>query len=257
MIFRQLFEPESSTYTYLLADDETREAILVDTVASMHERDMEQLTSLGLTLRFIVETHVHADHVTGAALLKKKTGAQTVVSRRGGAACVDRPIDDGDRVTVGRLSLCALGTAGHTDGCTSYVVEEGGVAVGAVLSGDALLIRGCGRTDFQQGDARALYRNVRGKILSLPEATRIYPGHDYKGRTVTTVGEERRLNARLKDGIKEDEFVRIMANLKLAKPRMIDVAVPANLACGEGYVDVQKPGAWVFRPGEGEGGDGI
>jgi sulfur dioxygenase len=253
MIFRQLFEPESSTFTYLLADAVTKDAILVDTVAAMHERDMEQLSSLGLTLRFIVETHVHADHVTGAALLRKKTGAKVAVSKAGGADGVDRALADGDRLEAGRIVLRALATPGHTSGCTSYLVQGQGV----VLTGDALLIRGCGRTDFQQGDARALYGNVRGKLLSLPPETKLYPGHDYKGRTVTTVDEERRLNARLKDGISEDQFVTIMANLKLPKPKMIDVAVPANLKCGEGYVEVQKPGAWVFRLGEGEGGDGI
>jgi glyoxylase-like metal-dependent hydrolase (beta-lactamase superfamily II) len=253
MIFRQLFEPESSTYTYLLADEQSRAAILVDTVASMHDRDMEQLSSLGLNLLWIVETHVHADHVTGAALLRKKTGAKIAVARAGGARHVDRELADGDRIEAGSVVLRALATPGHTNGCTSYLVEGQGM----VLTGDALLIRGCGRTDFQQGDARVLFHNVREKLLSLPSGTRLYPGHDYKGRTVTTVDEERRLNARLKDGIAEDQFVTIMANLKLAKPKMIDVAVPANLVCGEGYVEQQRPGAWAMRPGEGEGGDGI
>jgi glyoxylase-like metal-dependent hydrolase (beta-lactamase superfamily II) len=249
VIFRQLYEPDSSTYTYLLADEATREAVLVDTVVSMHERDMEQITSLGLKLVWLLETHVHADHVTGAALLRKKTGAQVAVARAGGATG-DRLLAHGDRVVFGGVTLEVRSTPGHTSGCTSYIGD------GFALTGDALLIRGCGRTDFQQGDARALYRSVHEHVLSLPPSTRLYPGHDYKGRTVTTVDEERRLNARLKDGISEDQFVGIMQNLKLAKPKMIDVAVPWNLKVGDGYVET-KPSQWALKPGEGEGGDGI
>jgi sulfur dioxygenase len=251
LLFRQLFEPDSSTYTYLLADADTRAAVLVDTVLSMHDRDMEQLTSLGLTLTRVLETHVHADHVTGAAQLRKKTGAKITVAKAGGAHG-DEAVAHGDVLHVGALRIEVVATPGHTNGCTSFVLREHNLA----LTGDALLIRGCGRTDFQEGDARTLYRSVHERLLSLPAQTLLHPGHDYRGRTVTTVDEERRLNARLKDGISEDQFVDIMQKLRLARPKLIDVAVPWNLKVGEGYVET-KPSQWALKPGEGEGGDGI
>lgn len=228
MIFRQLFETESSTYTYLLADEGTREALLIDPVLETVDRDLEQLSSLGLTLKLTLETHVHADHITGASRLKDKTGCRIAVAKSAGLACADLGLAEGDRVRVGGITLGVRETPGHTDGCLTFVDEDSHKA----FTGDALLIRGCGRTDFQAGDARRLYRSVREKILSLPAASLLYPAHDYKGRSVTTVEEERALNPRLKDGVGEEDFVKLMAGLKLAKPKKIAIAVPANLTCG-------------------------
>lgn len=228
MIFRQLFEPESSTYTYLLADEAAGEAVLIDPVLEMVERDLEQLTSLGLTLALILETHVHADHITGASRLRDRTGCRVGVAKSAGLSCADLALTEGDVVRCGSIVLEVRSTPGHTDGCLTYVLADRSMA----FTGDALLIRGCGRTDFQAGDARKLYRSVKEKIFSLPEGALLYPAHDYKGRTVTTVGEERAHNPRLKDGIVEDEFVAIMAGLKLAMPKKIKVAVPANMTCG-------------------------
>ena len=230
MLFRQLFEPQTSTYSYLLADEETKQAVLIDPVRETLARDVQLLEELGLTLRFVLETHVHADHVTSAGPLRERFGAQTVVSKAGGAPCADRPVVDGDVLDFGRHRIEVRATPGHTDGCVTYVVRDG--AVTRAFSGDALLIRGCGRTDFQQGDAHKLYRSVHDKVFTLPDDTLIYPAHDYQGRTVTTVAEEKLHNPRLGLAIAEEAFVEIMANLKLAAPKKIDEAVPANLKCG-------------------------
>lgn len=226
-LFRQLFEPESSTYTYLLADNETKEAVLIDPVRESLERDLEVLRDLGLSLTHVLETHVHADHVTGAAELRLRTGAKIVVSAHGGAPCADVLVDDGDAVQFGAHALEVRATPGHTDGCVSYVLGDHSMA----FTGDALLIRGAGRTDFQQGDARKLYRSVTQKIFTLPDDTLLYPAHDYRGRTVTTVREEKAHNPRLANK-SEAEFVDIMKELKLAPPKRIQEAVPANQRCG-------------------------
>ncbi len=228
MIFRQLFDPQSSTYTYLLADKDAGEAVLIDPVRDQLERDIELLAELGLRLRYVLDTHVHADHVTASGLLRQRLGAKTVVSRHGGAPCADLLVGDGDSIRFGAHSLEVRETPGHTSGCVTYVDHEGGAA----FTGDTLLIRGCGRTDFQQGDAAQLYRSIHEKIFSLPDATRLYPGHDYRGRTMTTVGEEKAHNRRLGGGRSETEFVQLMAELKLQYPKKIDTALPANLACG-------------------------
>lgn len=228
MIFRQLFDLESSTYTYLLADSGTRDAVLIDPVLERAERDLQLLRELGLTLRYTLETHVHADHVTAAARLREAVGSKVVVGAAAGVACADLALGDGETLRFGHETLEARATPGHTSGCTTYVHHAGGLA----FTGDALLVRGCGRTDFQQGDARALFRSVRERIFSLPGSTLLYPGHDYNGRTVTTVDEERRFSPRLADAIDEARFVALMGALKLAYPKRIDVAVPANLRCG-------------------------
>jgi sulfur dioxygenase len=228
MLLRQLFDAESSTYTYLLADEETREAVLIDPVREQLDRDLELLAELGLELVHALETHVHADHVTGASLLRACTGARTVVSRDAGAPCADVLVEDGDVIRFGKHTLTVLATPGHTNGCVTYVTADRAMA----FTGDALLIRGCGRTDLQQGDARTLYRSVHGKIFTLPDACTIYPGHDYKGCSSSTVGEEKALNPRLGGGRTEGEFVAIMQSLDLSVPRKIDVAVPANARCG-------------------------
>jgi glyoxylase-like metal-dependent hydrolase (beta-lactamase superfamily II) len=232
MIFRQLFDRESCTYTYLVADEATREAGLVDPVREHVGRDLAIVGELGLTLVHVLETHVHADHITGAGELRKSTGCTTHVAREGGAPCADDALDGGDVVRVGAIEFRALATPGHTGGCMSYLVGEGGL-FDRVLTGDALLIRGCGRTDFQGGDARTLYRSVRSALFTLDDATLVYPAHDYRGMTLSTIGEEKRHNPRLKDGISIDEFVAKMAALNLPPPLKIDIAVAANRACGE------------------------
>lgn len=225
MILRQLFERESSTYTYLVADEASGEAALIDPVLETIERDLELLRELGLTLCTVFETHVHADHVTAAGELRRRTGAATVGPEKG-ADCVDRTVRDGDVVSVGALRVHVLETPGHTEESLTYRVD------GELFTGDTLLIRGCGRTDFQNGDARDLYRSVTRKLFTLPDDTRVWPGHDYKGRTMSTIGEEKRVNPRL-GGTTEDEFVAIMDGLNLAYPKKIDVAVPANRRCGD------------------------
>ena len=227
MLFRQLFDLESSTYTYLLADEDTREAVIIDSVREQVDRDLALVSELELRLVYAIDTHVHADHVTGAGTIRERTGAKTLLSERSGVGCADVYVKDGDRIAFGRHALEVLETPGHTSGCVTYVTGDHAMA----FTGDALLVRGCGRTDFQQGNAHTLYHSVQQKILALPEGCLLYPAHDYKGRTVTSVREERRHNPRL-GGKSEDEFVAIMAGLQLAYPKKIDVAVPANLHCG-------------------------
>ena len=228
MILRQLFDPQSSTYTYLLADPATREAVLIDPVFEQARRDAALVQELGVKLKFTLETHVHADHVTAAWLLKQKLGSRIVLSAASGAEGADLYLKPMERVSFGRRALEARPTVGHTNGCTTYVLDDQSMA----FTGDALLIRGCGRTDFQQGDARALYRSVRSHIFSLPDNCLLYPGHDYRGLTVTSVGEEKLYNPRLAESVGEQDFVGYMTNLGLAHPKQIDVAVPANLKCG-------------------------
>lgn len=228
MIFRQLFDRVSCTYTYLLADKATGEAILIDPVDTLVDRDAQLLEELGLTLIASVETHVHADHITGASLLRDKLGSKVIVPRSGGVSGADREVGAGDLIVFGDHQIEVRPTPGHTETCTSYVCHEAGM----VFTGDTLFVRGCGRTDFQGGDARQLYTSVHEQILSLPDSTLIYPGHDYKGRTVTTVAEEKVWNPRLGGGKTADEFVAIMEGLNLADPKLMHVAVPANLEAG-------------------------
>jgi glyoxylase-like metal-dependent hydrolase (beta-lactamase superfamily II) len=233
MIFRQLIDRESCTYTYLLADESTREAALVDTVREHVGRDLELLEQLGLKLAAILETHVHADHVTGAGELRRRTGATCYVPRLGGAPCADVPLGDGDEVHVGAITLRMLATPGHTDGCASYLVSFGSAPADRVFTGDALFVRGCGRTDFQEGDAGRLWDSVHGKLFMLPDATLVYPAHDYRGMTVSTIGEEKRHNPRLGGTRTREDFVALMAALGLPPPAKIAEALPANRACGE------------------------
>jgi glyoxylase-like metal-dependent hydrolase (beta-lactamase superfamily II) len=231
MIFRQLFEPQSSAYTYLIGCEETREAALIDPVLETVDRDLALLRDLGLTLKYTVETHIHADHVTGAARLRELTGSKAAVPEKSGAAHVDVPLREGERIEVGTLSLEPLYTPGHTDDHHVYVLRSTDGA--RVFTGDALMIDGCGRTDFQNGDAATLYRSVHEKIFALPDDTLVYPGHDYQQRRVSSVGQEKARNPRLGGGRTLDEFVAIMNGLNLPHPKMMDVAVPANRGCGE------------------------
>lgn len=228
MIFRQLFDPQSSTYTYLLADSATREALLVDPVFEHARRDGALIEELGLKLLTTLETHVHADHVTGAWLLKRRFGSTIALSKDSGAKGADRYLADGDVVAFGKRTLEVRATPGHTSGCLSYVLDDRSMA----FTGDALLIRGCGRTDFQGGDARLLFRSVREKLFSLPETCLLYPGHDYRGLTASSVAEERLYNPRLGETVGEGDFVGYMTHLGLAHPKQMAVAVPANLRCG-------------------------
>ena len=231
MIFRQLFEPTSSAYTYLIACEETREAALIDPVLETAERDLELLAELGLTLRYTIETHIHADHVTGAARLRDATGCKAAVPAKSRADHADLAIREGEPIAVGKLRLEPLFVPGHTDDHHAYRLD--GEDGPRVFTGDALMIDGCGRTDFQNGDAATLYRSVHGKLFTLPDDTLVYPGHDYQQRRVSSVGQDRARNPRLGGGKSLDEFVAIMAGLNLPRPKKMDVAVPANRECGE------------------------
>jgi sulfur dioxygenase len=228
MLLRQLFDYETWTYTYLLADEETGEAVLIDPVIDQVERDIKLVDELGLKLAYTLDTHAHADHITGSGLLRKRLGSKAVMSAAVGAEGIDIAVQDGDRLKFGSIELEVRATPGHTDGCVTFVTGDHKHA----FTGDALFIRGTGRTDFQQGSAHTLYRSIHDKIFTLPDDTIIWPGHDYRGRTFTTVGEEKRHNPRVGDGKTEEEFVQIMDNLHLPAPKKIDVAVPANLHCG-------------------------
>lgn len=228
MIFRQLFEAETSTFTYLLADPVSREAVLIDPVRETLARDLQLLRELDLRLVASLETHVHADHVTSAAMLREELGSEGVVAWGAEVECADRRVREGDKVRFGAHWLEVLETPGHTDGCVSYLLDDRSM----VFTGDALLVRGTGRTDFQQGDPGQLYDSITTKLFTLPGETRVFPGHDYRGHTSSTIAEERQHNPRIGAGRERDQFIEIMAGLELAKPRHIEEAVPANQACG-------------------------
>ncbi|MBJ7898637.1 MAG: MBL fold metallo-hydrolase [Cyanobacteria bacterium RI_101] len=227
MLFRQLFDRESSAYTYLIADPPSGEAALVDTVLEQTERDLRLLQELGFTLKYCLETHVHADHITGAGRLREETGCLTLVPFGAEVACADRSLQDGDCLSLGAVVIEALATPGHTDSHLAYLINQT-----HLLTGDALLIRGCGRTDFQSGDAGTLYDVVTQSLFSLPGETLVYPGHDYRGQTVSTIGEEKQWNPRFLNRSR-DEFIDFMANLNLPSPQKMMEAVPANQLCGQ------------------------
>ena len=241
LIFRQLLDPQSSTYSYLLGDPRSREAVLIDPVFEQARRDAALVAELELKLLATLDTHVHADHVTGAWLLKQQCGSAIIVSAASSAEGADRYLEHCERVNFGARYLEVRATPGHTAGCVTYVLDEESMA----FTGDCLLIRGSGRTDFQQGDPRAMYRSVRSQILTLPPGCLLYPAHDYRGLTVTSVAEERRFNPRLGGEIGEGDFVGYMNNLGLPHPKLIDIAVPANLRCGRPAQD----GALPAEPG--------
>lgn len=226
MIFRQLFEPDTSTYSYLLACERSRRALLIDPVAIEVDTYIELLGTLRLQLIYTLETHVHADHITGAGLLREKIGSKSVVHRDAGAGCADLLVTDGVLLQVGDIEIRVLHTPGHTSGCVSYALPD------RVFTGDALLIGGCGRTDFQQGDAGQLYDSIHGKLFTLPPDTLVYPGHDYNGNTVSTIRQEIQKNPRLGGGKSREAFITLMNELKLPYPKHIDSALPANMACG-------------------------
>src|SRR5271155_2506544 len=243
LIFRQLFDPQSSTYTYLLGDGASRAAVLIDPVFEQVRRDAALIDELGLTLLYSLETHIHADHVTGAALLRQQTGCQIALSADSGAEGADRYLVDDDVIAFGERNLQVRKTPGHTSGCQTYVLDDRSMA----FTGDCLLIRGSGRTDFQQGDPHAMYRSVHHQIFTLPDNCLLYPAHDYRGLTVTSVGEERHFNPRLGGESGEADFTGYMKNLRLAHPKKLDVAVPANLKCGrpETEPDMAADQSWA------------
>lgn len=228
IIFRQMQDPTSSTYTYLLADPDSRAAALIDPVFEQAQRDSALIIELGLKLEWTLDTHVHADHITAAWLLKQMHGSRIAISDASRAQGADLLLTTGDRIEFGARSLEARATPGHTDGCLSYVLDDQSM----VFTGDALLIRGAGRTDFQQGNARTLFASVTTQLFSLPDECMVYPAHDYRGLTASSIGEEKRFNPRLGGGRNESDFEGLMQNLGLAHPKQIEQALPANLACG-------------------------
>ena len=221
-------DDRAESRTYIVADRESHQAVIIDAVIENVERDVRVLKELGLTLRFAVETHVHADHITAASLLKDRTGAQIVYG--GGVSRVvtgaDLFLSEGQELRFGESALRALATPGHTDGCTSYVLP------GAVFTGDTLFIRGNGRTDLQGGSAAMLFDSVRHKLFALPDDTLVYPGHDYQGRISSTIGEEKRFNERLRLDIAKARFIELMSSRNQPRPAKIDIAIPANLRAG-------------------------
>jgi glyoxylase-like metal-dependent hydrolase (beta-lactamase superfamily II)/rhodanese-related sulfurtransferase len=229
MLFRQLFDQVSSTYTYLLADQRTREAVLVDPVFEQHTRDAALVRELGLKLLATLDTHCHADHVTGAWLMRNALGSKIGFSDRYQAANVDIPLNHGDVFHFGAEALEVRATPGHTAGCLSFVTKDHKM----VFTGDALLVRGAGRTDFQQGDAHLLFHSIHDRLFTLPDDCLVFPAHDYEGRTSSTIGEERAYNPRIGGGAREEDFVGYMRNLGLPHPKQIAIALPANMRAGE------------------------
>jgi glyoxylase-like metal-dependent hydrolase (beta-lactamase superfamily II) len=225
MMFRQLFDQTSGTYSYLLASRRGGEALIIDPVLEKVDRYLSLVRELDLKLVKAVDTHMHADHITGLGALRDKTHCITVMGEQSKADVVSMRLADGETLTIEGLALDVIYTPGHTDDSYSFVMAD------RVFTGDTLLIRGTGRTDFQNGDPRAQYESIFGRLLKLPNETLIYPAHDYKGDTVSTIGEEKAYNPRLQ--VKSmDEYVEVMNNLKLANPKMMDVAIPANMKVG-------------------------
>ncbi|WP_088285096.1 MBL fold metallo-hydrolase [Ideonella sp. A 288] len=230
MIFRQLFEPVSSTFTYLLGCETTGQAMLIDPVVNAIDRDLQVVQSLGLTLVLTLDTHIHADHITAALHLKQRVGSRIAAPAIDRLPCVDVGIEEGTPLPLGGLTVAPLHTPGHTDGHFAYRCIDHGCD--RLFSGDALLIDGCGRTDFQNGDAATLYESVTGKLFTLPDEVLVYPAHDYQGRRVSSIGQEKSRNPRLGQGRTLEEFKALMAKLDLPYPNFIDHAVPGNRQCG-------------------------
>lgn len=231
MIFCQLFEPTSSTYTYLLGCEVSRRVVLIDPVFETVERDLALISGLGLELAYTLDTHVHADHLTGANKAKALVGSRIAAPNMDGLECVDVGVEEGQPLRVGSLIFQPLFTPGHTDTHHAYLIEEHGIS--RVFTGDCLLIDGCGRTDFQNGDVHQLFRSIRQKLFMLPDDTLVYPGHDYAGRFVSSIAQEKARNPRIGLDNTEQAFVDIMANLDLPYPKRIGLAVPGNRLCGD------------------------
>jgi glyoxylase-like metal-dependent hydrolase (beta-lactamase superfamily II) len=225
MIFKQLFDKDTCTYTYFLADQETRESLLIDPVLSHTVEYKKLLFTFDCTLKYSLETHVHADHLSAGAQLRDHYGAAIGINENCGVLCADMQLAHGDELLLGNQRIKIIGTSGHTPGSTSFLIGE------RLFTGDSLLILGCGRTDFQGGDAGDLYDSIVNCLFTLPDETLVFPGHDYHGRRVSCIGQERSVNPRLA-GKSRNEFIQIMNNLNLPKPKMIDIAVSANRHCG-------------------------
>ncbi|KFI22825.1 MBL fold metallo-hydrolase [Nitrosococcus oceani] len=231
MLFKQLFEPVSFTYSYLLACPETGQCALIDPVIDTAERDLEILQKLGLKLTYTIDTHVHADHLTGALKLKQLTGSQICYPAMDQFSCVDIGLREGESFSIGNIELHPLFTPGHTDTHHCYIVDDQTHTL--LFSGDALLIDACGRTDFQQGDTTSLYHSIRDKLFILPDETLVYPAHNYEGRFISTIAQEKKRNPRIKESTSLEDFTTIMNNLDLPYPQKIDFAVPGNQMCGQ------------------------
>ncbi len=226
LFFRPLFEKESATYTYLLADLQTKEAVIIDPVDTTKQRDIALLEELGLDLNYIIETHIHADHITSSCPLKQKfTHAKIVIGAANATSCADILIKDGNTLNFGTHTITAIATPGHTIGCMSFVCGN------KVFTGDALLIRSCGRCDFQGGSAETLFTSIK-RLFTLPDTTYVYPAHDYNGRICSSIWEEKVFNTMIGGGVKKTEFVHRVNAMKLSLPAKIHVAVPANQVCG-------------------------
>src|ERR1700752_320037 len=239
MIFRQLFDSTSSTYSYLIASRRGAEALIIDPVLEKVDRYIQILRELDLRLVKAVDTHLHADHITRLGALRDRTACITVMGEQSKADVVSMRLSDGDRLTIEGLALEAIYTPGHTDDSYSFIMPD------RVFTGDTLLIRGTGRTDFQNGDARQQYESIFGRLMKLPESTLVYPAHDYKGDTCSTIGEEKAFNPRLQ--VKSiDEYVALMNNLNLPNPKMMDVAIPANMKVGLAQDEIARRG-WALN----------
>lgn len=226
LIFRQLFDEKSSTYTYIIGDATTRQAVIIDPVRDQIDRDIRLLSELGLTLSHILDTHIHADHITGSGLLRERTGAKIAMWVWARIAQPDISLANGESLAIWDIQILTIATPGHTDGCTSYLIWD------ILFTGDALLIRKTGRTDFQWGSPEKLYHSIMRQIYTLVDETRIYPGHDYTGQMMSTVWEEKEYNTRIRRDTTLTEFIETMQALKLDYPRYIDVALPANMQLG-------------------------
>ncbi|MCU7931607.1 MAG: MBL fold metallo-hydrolase [Candidatus Thiodiazotropha sp. (ex Codakia rugifera)] len=226
MHIRQLIDNRSSTYTYLVWDANSREAAVIDPVREQVGRDLKLIRELGLILKYALETHIHADHITGSGLIRESLDCHIGVHANAASQCSDLKLVDGDLIALGEVRLEVIHTPGHTNTDISYLGD------GVVFCGDILLIRGSGRTDFQSGDPGQSYDSITHRLFTLPNETLIYPGHDYNGFTCSTVGEEKKYNPRLGDGARRDDYIRLMQSMKLTKPDMMDSAVPGNQACG-------------------------
>ena len=231
MIFKQLFEQDSSTYTYLLGCEETSKTVLIDPVVETVHRDLDVISSLGLKPTYTLETHVHADHISSGVKMRALANTQIVVPKIENLACADLGVEEGTVFEVGSIKIHPLFTPGHTGSHHAYLIENGMHTI--LFSGDALLIEACGRTDFQEGDPALLYKSIHEKFFTLADETLVYPGHDYEGRQITTILQEKQRNPRLKDNKPENEFIDLMNGLDLPYPRKIDFAVPANKLCGQ------------------------
>ena len=243
MLFRQLYDAVSSTYSYLLADPASRKAVLIDPVFEKHRRDAALIRELELDLLYTIDTHCHADHVTGAWLMKRDLKSRIALSSAYGAANVDVGLAHGAEIRFGDCALEVRATPGHTSGCLSFVTTDHGI----VFTGDALLVRGNGRTDFQQGSPHTLFRSIREQLFTLPDACAVYPAHDYEGRTSSTIGEEKTYNPRIGGDAREEDFVGYMENLGLPHPKQLSIALPANMRAGKPESE-QPPGDTAWGP---------